>query len=125
MGSLPSHKSKGPLLANDQGGVQSVKFRAFSDQEGKTGNGRLAQALLGGVHIYTRITKHVLDMGDAPPLHVPGKKVNLAVREIIRSELQTMHEAGVDHPSQCPYSSPIILVKKKDGGFAFALIIRS
>lgn len=48
----------------------------------------------------TRVTEHVIDTGDTPLVHVPGRRVNPAVGEIIWTELETMREAGVVHLSQ-------------------------
>lgn len=61
-------------------------------------------------------------MGDTLLVHVPGQSVNLAIRENIWTVLQTIQEAAVIQPCQCPYSSPVILFKKKDRGVCFCIV---
>ena len=64
--------------------------------------------------------KHVINTGDHPPVrHV--QLVHLTpfmLRNKVDETVQEMLTQGVIHgqPSQSPWASPIVLVKKKDGG---------
>ena len=41
----------------------------------------------------------------------------------MKMELEGMLEAGEIHPSTSPWTSPIVIVEKKDGGCGFAWTI--
>lgn len=63
----------------------------------------------------TKITHHVIEMGDVTVVHNPLGRVNPAVREMICAELKTMQATWVIWKSKSPYSSPVVLVKKNVG----------
>ena len=37
------------------------------------------------------------------------------VRQEVAKQIQKMQEAGVIQPSKCPWESPVVMVRKKDG----------
>ena len=69
----------------------------------------------------TGLVKHSIDTGDHAPIRQPlwrtpfalGGKVNEIVREMVAQ--------GVVEPSKSPWASPIVLVRKKDGGMHFCV----
>ena len=69
---------------------------------------------------HTLATKHRIDTGNAPPVHCPPRRMPHAQNEEVRKLLRDMLEKRVIQPSDSPWSSPIVLVKKKDL-FDFAL----
>ena len=70
------------------------------------------------------ITVHI-DTGDAPPRAQPVRRVPFAVRQEVAQQLHQMQEEGVIEPSNSPWASPIVLVRKKDGGLRICVDYRS
>eukprot|EP00731_Ephydatia_muelleri_P023718 Em0015g1301a len=68
--------------------------------------------------------KHHLDTGDAQPIHQLPRRVPQARRLEVRKMLDEMLEKDVIQPSHSPWSSPIILVRKKDGSMRFCVDYR-
>ena len=64
----------------------------------------------------TDLAKHWIDTGNAPPLRQAPRRFPLSNREEAQRAIQEMHQQGLIEPSTSPWSSPIVLVKKKDGG---------
>lgn len=71
----------------------------------------------------TNRVEHVI-VTSSPPIKQRYYRVNPLVQEQIDRELDKMLELGVVEPSQSPWSSPILLVKKKDGTFRFCVDFR-
>ena len=46
-------------------------------------------------------------------------------REIVCEEVRRMLETEIIEPSKSPYSSPIVIVKKKDGSTRFCIDFRA
>ena len=72
----------------------------------------------------TSVLQHRIDTGNAAPVHLPPRRVPQARREEVRRLLQEMLHSGVVEPSEGPWSSPIILAKKKDGSLRFCVDYR-
>ena len=62
-----------------------------------------------------------IDTGDAPPQAQPVRRIPFAVRQEVARQLQQMQEDGIIQPSNSPWASPIVLVKKKDGGLRICM----
>eukprot|EP00731_Ephydatia_muelleri_P009815 Em0005g401a len=73
---------------------------------------------------HTLATKHRIDTGNAPPVHCPPRRMPHAQKEEVRKLLRDMLEKRVIQPSDSPWSSPIVLVKKKDGSVRFRIDYR-
>ncbi|XP_071051474.1 uncharacterized protein [Onthophagus taurus] len=71
----------------------------------------------------TSLVKHVIRTS-AEPIKQRYYPVNPIVQRHIDEELQNMLDLGVVEPSDSPWSSPILLVKKKDGSFRFCVDFR-
>jgi len=63
----------------------------------------------------TSIVKHKIYTGEHAPIKQRPRREPLGMRDIIKEELQKMEEQGVIEPSNSPWASPVVLVKKKDG----------
>ena len=66
-----------------------------------------------------------IDSGDAHPLRQPPRQVPFAAREEVSKQVSTMLRAGVIQPSQSPWASPVVLVRKKDGSLRFCVDYRA
>ena len=75
---------------------------------------------LGGCEL----TLHEIDTKDATPIHQWPYKNSWKEREIIKEQIELMLKAGVIEPSKSPWSSPVVLVKKKDGKWRFCVDFR-
>ena len=63
----------------------------------------------------TSLVWHVIDTGDATPIKQRPYRVSPAVKKEIASQVDEMLEKGIIQESVSPWSSPVVLVKKKDG----------
>ena len=66
-----------------------------------------------------------IDTGDAQPRKVPLRRMPLSVREEVARQVSKMQETGVIVPSKSPWSSPVVLVRKKDGTHRFCVDYRN
>ena len=71
----------------------------FVEPEGKLGS--------------TSVIRHRIDTGDAAPIKQPLRRVPYKQHEIIEEEVSKMKKAGVIEDSTSPWSSPVVLVKKR------------
>ena len=67
------------------------------------------------------MVEHYIDTRDAKPIKIPPRLTPLSQRKLIESEINKMLEEDVIEPSSSPWSSPILIVTKKDGTPRFCL----
>ena len=72
----------------------------------------------------TDMVKHLINTGGAAPIRQPPRRLPLAKREEAIGAVNEMYKQGVIEPSASPWSSPVVLVKKKDGGVRFCVDYR-
>jgi len=72
----------------------------------------------------TNKVEHNIRLRDSTPIKQRYRPRNLAMQAIINKEVDEMLEQGVIEPSHSPWSSPIVIVKKKDGKFRFCIDFR-
>ena len=60
-------------------------------------------------------TEHFIDTNDNPPFKIAPYKVGPYKLPAVEEEIKEMLDKGVIVPSKSPYSSPIVMVPKKDG----------
>ena len=72
----------------------------------------------------TNAVAHYIDTNDTRPIRVPPRRIPPGRRNIIEEEVTKMLQAGVIRASDSPWSSPIVLVKKKDGTIRFCIDYR-
>ncbi len=73
----------------------------------------------------TNLIQHHINTLGADPIKQPFRRQPLGKREIERREVQKMLERGVIEPSISPWSSPIVLLTKKDGSTRFCVDFRA
>lgn len=71
----------------------------------------------------TRV-KHKINTGDHPPIKQRSYRQSPTEQEIIEKEVREMLANGVIRLSKSPWSSPVVLVKKKDGTIRFCVDFR-
>lgn len=101
---------KSSLLMEQEGEFNSFLagfHDVFSLEEGERGE--------------TDLTEMVIDTGDSPPRRVPARRMPLAVRREVSKQLKDMQQAGVIQPSASPWSSPVVMVKKRTAPSVSAL----
>ena len=72
----------------------------------------------------TAVLKHHIDTGDSKPVHLPPRRIPQACRDEVRKLIHDMLEQGAIQNSDSPWSSPVVLVKKKDGSLRFCVDYR-
>lgn len=61
----------------------------------------------------TKLAKHKINTGQATPIKQPFRRIPFHQRDVVESMLKDMSQRGIIEPSSSPWSSPIVLVKKK------------
>ena len=69
----------------------------------------------------TGVTKHKINTGDASPVRQHPGRLPFAQREEAFKAVEGMHAQGIFEPSAIPWPSPVVLMKKKDGGTRFCV----
>ena len=67
----------------------------------------------------TSTIRHKIDTAAAKPIKQAPLRLPQAKREIIEAEIDRMLKQGIIEPSTNSWSSPVVLVKKKDGSPCF------
>ena len=68
--------------------------------------------------------KHKINLHDHQPFKEPHRHIPPALFQEVREHLQEMLEAGAIRPSKSPYSSNVVIVRKKDGTIRFCVDFR-
>lgn len=77
----------------------------------------VAQPALGR----TSAIVHYIDTGSHSPVRQRAYRVSSAERQVITEKVDDMLKRDVIRPSQSPWASPVVLVKKKDGSIRFCV----
>ena len=68
--------------------------------------------------------KHDIVTGDATPMKQPLRRIPVSRREEAFKAIEDMEKQGIVEPSTSPWSSPVILVRKKDESTRFCVDYR-
>ena len=72
----------------------------------------------------TSLVQHVIDTGDAMPIKQRPYRASPDVKKEIDRQVDEVLENGIIQESVSPWSSPVVLVKKKDGSYRFCVDFR-
>ena len=72
----------------------------------------------------TDVVKHRIDTGNAEPIRQPARRLPIQQRDESQRLVQEMLSRNIIEPAQGPWSSPVVLVKKKDGTTRFCVDFR-
>ncbi|GFV48671.1 transposon Tf2-6 polyprotein [Trichonephila clavipes] len=103
-----------PELSDEQRNKLSELLRKFSGLFTKTDKSTAAKTNV----------KHRIFTGDHAPINQRAYRVSPTERRIIHEEVQKMLDEGIVQPSESPWSSPVVLVRKKDGSWHFCVDYR-
>jgi len=73
----------------------------------------------------TTLVEHQIDTGNNHPVRKFSFRTSPAEKEIITKEVQTLESKGVIEKSTSPWSTNIVLVRKKDGGHRMCIDLTS
>ena len=71
----------------------------------------------------TPLLEHAIET-HGPPLRQPYRRQNPAVRSEEMAQVQQMLSSNVIRPSNSPWASPVVMVRKKDGSLRFCMDFR-
>ena len=81
-------------------------------------------AIFSDVPGRTECIEHKMDLTSEVPIKLKPYPLSFASEQVVKEEVDNMLKAGVIQPSESPYSSPIVLVKKPDGKTRFCIDFR-
>jgi len=64
----------------------------------------------------TDLVTHSIDTGNSPPVKALPRRLPYVLRQELETEMQKLMDIGCIEPSSSPYASPLVLVRKKEGG---------
>ncbi|KRY45014.1 Retrovirus-related Pol polyprotein from transposon 17.6, partial [Trichinella britovi] len=72
----------------------------------------------------TSLVTHRIETGEARPIKQPPRRLPVAQRSVMERLVGQMLESGVIEPASGPWSSPVVVVRKKDGSPRFCVDYR-
>jgi len=73
---------------------------------------------------YCSVLEHDIDTGDTEPIRQPARRPSLSARRAEEDILNEMLKTGVIEPSNSLWSSPVCMVRKKDGSYRYCVDYR-
>ena len=71
------------------------------------------------------VPPHHIDTGDHHPIHSRPRHISPLMAKVVQEEIEKMLQAGIVAPHQGPWSSPIHMVRKRDGNWRFCIDYRA
>ena len=63
----------------------------------------------------TSVIEHRIDTGESRPVKTPPRRIPIHKRQEVEDTVKQLNEQGLIEPSSSPWSSALVLVRKKDG----------
>ena len=73
---------------------------------------------------HTGMVQHQIHTDGHPPIKQRPRREPLGMQDVVKEELIKMEAQGIIEPSNSPWASPVVLVKKKDGTIRFCIDYR-
>ena len=73
---------------------------------------------------HTKVTTHQIPTGDSQPIRVPAYRTPHHLKSVLKDHIDSMLDNGIISLSTSPWSSPVVLVRKKDGSYRFCVDFR-
>lgn len=73
----------------------------------------------------TDLVQLMIDTGDAPPQRQSARHIPYTAQQELAHLLEDMQRSQVIQPSESPWASPIVLVRKKDGTLRLCIDYRT
>jgi len=73
----------------------------------------------------TDVVTHAIDTGTAQPVKATARRLPYALCKELEEEMDSLLQSGCIEPSVSPYSSPLVLVRKKSGGLRVCVDYRA
>lgn len=72
----------------------------------------------------TDMVQHTINTGTSQPIRQPPRRLPLGKRQVEKEEIDKMLKRGIIEPSNSAWSSPVVLITKKDGTPRFCIDYR-
>jgi len=72
----------------------------------------------------TSVAKHTINLTDERPFRQRLRRAALVHQDVIDKEVHKMLDTDIIEPSDSPWASPVVMVKKKDGTWRFCIDYR-
>lgn len=72
----------------------------------------------------TSLIEHSIDVGETKPIFQRPYRIPYSQRELVENTIKELSDRGIIRPSNSPYSSPLVLVPKKDGSLRLCVDFR-
>jgi len=72
----------------------------------------------------TDVCQHEIKVTSNEPIRLKPYPIPFSMKDVVSREIDKMMQAGIIEESDSPYSSPVVLVKKKDGSVRFCVDYR-
>lgn len=69
----------------------------------------------------TAPTEHVIETGDAKPVHLPPYHTSPAKKQITEAQVQQMLNDGIIEPSRSPWAAPVVTVNRAASDLSFCV----
>ena len=80
-------------------------------------------AAVAALSTQTTVVKHAIKTR-GPPIRQPLRRTPVALKDTIDKEVTKMLQQGIVQPSTSPWSSPVVMVRKRDGTWRFCVNYR-
>lgn len=72
----------------------------------------------------TDLLEFSIDTGNATPIKQPPYRVSKAEGDVMEAKIQQYLDLGIIRPSTSPWASPVLMIRKPDGGILFCIDYR-